>query len=308
MSVEAKLSLEAENAPKAKSLTDSVGPLHRVRKRLKSVNPLPPYAEPPPGKEDSHRMIRELQARQLELEREIKSMSAQLQQSQRMESIGLLAAGTAHDLNNILMVITGYGSLSLMEVEEGVALRENLHKILAAADKGAGLTRNLLAFNRKHHTSARPVELLEVISGMMVFLDGLVGGRIKLEMGLCEENLVVNANPAQIDQVLMNLATNAKHAMPGGGTLSIGGKAVDIDDGCKRGRYAVITVADTGVGMDEATMKRIFEPFFTTKSVGEGTGLGLAIVYDVVKRHEGFVEVDSTPGKGTTFKVYLPRC
>ena len=244
---------------------------------------------------------------------ERKSLEAQLLQAQKMETIGLLAGGIAHDFNNILNVIMGYGSLFELRMRSDDPLRSNLGQIMAAAERGANLTRSLLSFARKQAINPRTTRLQDIISRVRAFLVRVIGEEIRFETGCSDEDLVVTVDEGQIEQVLTNLATNAKAAMPGGGTLTIACSSVEIDADFIRlhgfgrpGRFALVSVTDTGVGMERETIRRIFEPFFTTKTPGQGTGLGLSIAYGIVKQHDGFIDVASEPGMGTTFRIYLP--
>ncbi len=243
---------------------------------------------------------------------ERKNLETQLCHSQKMEGIGQLAGGVAHDFNNILTVIIGYGNLAearLKNDEKGV---QYLEEILAAADRATHLTQALLAFSRKQIITLQPTDLNSIIISIEKMLGRLISEEIKLQTRLSDEELIVMADPGQIDQVIINLATNARDAMPDGGSLTIEtsyfrmtedyGKSHGSDTS---GDYALLTVSDNGQGMDEETQTRIFEPFFTTKDVGKGTGLGLSIVYGIIKQHNGFVTVNSEAGNGTTFKIYL---
>lgn len=244
---------------------------------------------------------------------ERKSLEVQRLQSQKMETVGLLAGGIAHDINNILSVIGGYGSISLMDLKEDDPLRANLVQIIAAADRGANLTRNLLNFSRKQPLNPLPIEVHEIIRGVEAFLGRVIGENIRLETSCSEEVLKVTADRGQIEQILTNLATNARYAMPDGGTLSIVSNPFEIDAEFIKnhgfgepGKFVLISVTDTGKGMDRETARRIFEPFFTTKILCEGTGLGLSLVYSVIKQNNGYIDVRSEPDKGTSFMVYLP--
>jgi len=242
-----------------------------------------------------------------------KILEEQLRQAQKMEAIGQFAGGIAHDFNNILTGIVGFASLAQMKVSEGDPLRAHIDQVLAAADRAAGLTHSLLAFSRKQVLNLKPVNLNEVVQKVDKFLGRIIGEDIKLQISFKAEEVVVNADSGQIEQVLLNLATNVRDAMPQGGTFTIVTEPVHIDQeyvdfyGSGRpGDYARLAVSDSGIGMDAETRKRIFEPFFTTKEVGKGTGLGLSIVYGIVKQHNGFINVYSEPGRGTTFSIYLP--
>jgi len=238
-------------------------------------------------------------------------LEAQLRQLHKMEAIGTL--GIAHDFNNILNVIVGYGYLSESKMDENDPQLRNLQQILAAADRGANLTKSLLNFSRKNLINPRPTDVSRIIRDVDKFLTMVIGEDVRLATVSAENALMVNADSGQIEQVLMNLATNARHAMPHGGTLSITSEAFTINPEFIKahgfgepGDYALISVTDTGTGMAPETAARIFEPFFTTKTMGKGTGLGLSIVYSLVNQHKGYIEVASEPGKGTTFRIYLP--
>ncbi len=247
------------------------------------------------------------------LRREKEQLREQLLQSQKMEAVGTLAGGIAHDFNNILNVIVGYSGL--LENMSGMPKRaeEFLAEITRAATRAADLTRGLLAFSRKQHLELKPADLNGIIRRMSGMLHRIIGEDIHIKTDLHENDLVIICDSGQIEQVIVNLAANARDAMPEGGLLSLKTEAVEIDEDflCQRkfgaaGRYAVLHLTDTGIGMDEETVQRIFEPFFTTKEVGKGTGLGLSITYGIVMQHKGFLECRSEPGAGTVFSVYLP--
>jgi len=244
---------------------------------------------------------------------EHRMLEEQLRQAQKMEAVGHLAGGVAHDFNNILSAIVGYSHLTLMKMKDNDPLRVNIEHILASCSRAANLIQSLLAFSRKQVILPKLVDISEVMREIKTILSRTIGEDIDFKADIPLKGLVVKADKSQIEQSLMNLATNARDAMPHGGTLTITAEAVEINRGFIKmhqfgepGRYAVITVADTGVGMDEKTRMNIFEPFFTTKDVGKGTGLGLAMVYGTVKQHNGYIDVYSEPGKGTSFKIYLP--
>ncbi len=237
----------------------------------------------------------------------------QVRQSQKMESVGTLAGGIAHDFNNILSAIIGYGQLAVMKMEPDNPYRKNVEHMLAAADKAAYLTQGLLSFSRKQMSNRYQVELNELLQKAETFLRRVIGEDIEFRTNLNKNSLLVLADPNQIEQVLMNLVTNARDAMPKGGVLTITTEQIQLDEEFlgrhgygKPGNYGLITVSDGGMGMTEDVQQRIFEPFFTTKEVGKGTGLGLAIIYGIVKQHDGFIDVYSEPGEGTTFRIYLP--
>ena len=242
-----------------------------------------------------------------------RKLEQQLMQAQKMEAVGQLAGGIAHDFNNFLTAIIGYGSLLQMEMNEGHPLRAYVQQILGSAERAANLTKQLLIFSRKHSIDPRPAKINEIIFALEKLISRLIGEDIEMQLVLSRADLIIRADVGQIEQVLMNLATNARDAMPNGGLLTIKTEAVVMDKEFIRahgygeeGPYVVITVSDTGEGMDEKTMKKIFEPFFTTKEAGKGTGLGLAMVYGIVKQHNGCISVYSEHGKGASFRIYLP--
>ena len=223
---------------------------------------------------------------------------AQLQQAQKIETIGRLAGGVAHDFNNLLTVINGYSQLLLRKLSATDPLRAPLAQIQEAGERGAGLTRQLLAFSRKQLLEPRVLDLNRAVEEMRPMLERLVGEDVEVRVALQAESPSVSADPHQLDQVLMNLVVNARDAMPAGGKLL-------IETACAE-RHVMLAVSDNGVGMDEATRQRCFEPFFTTKEVGKGTGLGLSMVQRIVAQSGGHIEVDSEPGQGTKIKIYLP--
>ncbi|HCL81666.1 MAG TPA: hypothetical protein DHW81_05410 [Nitrospiraceae bacterium] len=245
---------------------------------------------------------------------ERKRLEEQLRQAQKMEAIGLLAGGVAHDFNNMLTTIIGYGNLLRTNMREDDPLVTYAEQILSSGEKAANLTQSLLAFSRKQVINPKPVNLNEITASIEKILLRIIGEDIELKTTLSGmRDLRVMADAGQIEQVLMNLAANARDAMPEGGTLTIetGLEELDLDflkihEYGKQGMYAILTVTDTGHGMDENTRQRIFEPFFTTKEVGRGTGLGLSMVYGIIKQHSGYINCYSEPEKGTTFKIYLP--
>lgn len=244
---------------------------------------------------------------------EKRNLEHQLRQSQKMEAIGTLAGGIAHDFNNILTAMIGYSTLLQIELKTSGKPKEYADGLIALVERAANLTRGLLAFSRNQVMTPRMFNLNEVVTTMTKLISRLIGENIVVETRLSGHPLSVMADCGQIEQVLMNLATNARDAMPTGGRLKIITDMVTLESGnplltnsCQPGTYAMISVMDTGTGMDEATTARVFEPFFTTKEQGKGTGLGLSILYGIIKQHHGLVSVDSKPGSGTTFKVYLP--
>jgi len=244
---------------------------------------------------------------------ERKKLENQLRDVQKMEAVGQLAGGVAHDFNNILSTISGYAHLAQTDLAENDPRRCDIEQILKASERGADLTRSLLAFSRKQVTMMTAIDLNAVISGIEEYFPRLIGEDITFVTKPFAETLSVMADRGQLEQALMNLATNARDAMPNGGILSIKISSVMIDTEFieahgygAEGEFAVVSIADSGVGMDERTKSRIFEPFFTTKEQGKGTGLGLSIVYGIVKSHYGFINVYSEPGKGTVFRLYFP--
>ncbi|HJV36016.1 response regulator [Geomonas sp.] len=239
-----------------------------------------------------------------------RNLAEQLRQSQKMEAIGTLAGGIAHDFNNILTAIMGFGSLLGMKMEEDSPLMEYLNEILSASERAANLTNSLLAFSRIEAVEPGPVQLNETVRKIEKFLLRIIGEDIELTTELAPQELVISSNRGHLEQILMNLATNARDAMADGGSLVIKTERVEISEPLpgfelEAGSYAVLSVSDSGEGMPESVRQRIFEPFFTTKEVGRGTGLGLAIVYGIIQQHNGQIQVCSEPGMGTTFKIFL---
>jgi nitrogen-specific signal transduction histidine kinase len=244
---------------------------------------------------------------------EQKRLEAQLRQAQKLEAIGQLAGGVAHDFNNILTAVSGYGSLLDMKLPPDSPLKEYVSEILKAVERGSNLAKGLLAFSRKQPGNPQAVDLNDIVKLIIKLLTKLIREDIRIETRLSEEELIIMADSGHIEQIIMNLATNARDAMPEGGVLTIKTEKVYIDERFrdihgygKPGEYALLSVSDTGTGMDENVKARIFEPFFTTKEEGKGTGLGLAIVYGLVKQYNGYINVYSEPGKGSTFKIYIP--
>ncbi|MGC2236431.1 MAG: PAS domain S-box protein [Pyrinomonadaceae bacterium] len=246
-------------------------------------------------------------------EEKLGEIEEQLRQSQKLESIGQLAGGIAHDFNNMLTAINGYSDLILRKLGADDPLRHMAEEIRKAGDRASGLTHQLLAFSRKQILQPKTLNINDIVSDVSRMLQRLIGEDIDLKAILNERLGQVEADPGQITQVLLNLAVNARDAMPSGGKLTIETDNVNLNEtytsrhvGVTPGRYVMLAVSDTGVGMDEDTLNHIFEPFFTTKAVGEGTGMGLATVYGVVKQSRGNIWAYSEKGLGTTFKIYLP--
>ncbi|HMD68326.1 MAG TPA: PAS domain S-box protein [Chitinivibrionales bacterium] len=247
------------------------------------------------------------------LENEKEKLLSQLLQAQKMEAIGTLAGGVAHDFNNLLSAISGYTSLAMAKVPESDPVHRDLAQVSNAATRAAGVVRQLLLFSRKHPMELAPVNLNNAVKSLAKMLERVIGEDIAIELDLGQEPWPIRGDEGSIEQVLMNLAVNARDAMQSGGTLSIKTKNVATDqEYCRAhsagrpGRFVCLSIADTGTGMDELVQEHIFEPFFTTKAAGKGTGLGLSVVLGIVQQHQGWIEVQSEPGKGSTFMVYFP--
>lgn len=240
-------------------------------------------------------------------------LSKQLVQSQKMEAVGALAGGIAHDFNNLLQVILGYSELYLVDESLPQEFRDDLQRINESAKRGADLVQRLLTLSRKTETNPQLINLNDRVIELRKILDRTINKMIDIKLSLDEKIPLINADPTQIDQVIINLCINARDAMPQGGTLVLKTQSVvlDIED-CKTypdfspGRYVLFSVTDSGLGMDKDTLQHIYEPFFTTKDLGKGTGLGLAMVYSIIKNHRGLVECFSELGKGSIFRIYLP--
>jgi two-component system, cell cycle sensor histidine kinase and response regulator CckA len=251
--------------------------------------------------------------REAQLRREHKGIEQRMRQLEKFEAIGQLAGGIAHDFNNVIGAIMGWAELGIEEVTPGSRAEKFFQQIRNHSERAAGLTRQLLAFARRQKLEPRNIDLSHVIRETAGLLQKIVGEQVSMEMALAADLQAVRADPTQIEQVFLNLCVNARDAMPKGGQLRIETCNVTLDeDYCRRhvygkpGNYVRLTVSDTGVGMDSATIERIFEPFFTTKEIGKGTGLGLSTALGVVNQHGGSIEVESAPGKGTSFHVFLP--
>jgi PAS domain S-box-containing protein len=245
---------------------------------------------------------------------ERKFLEQQFRHSQKMEAVGHLAGGVAHDFNNFLTIITGYGQMIQRNLEPGSPMRAHVEEILKSGERAAALTHQLLAFSRRQDFSPRMLDLNAIVSSTVNMLHLLIGKDIELLTVLPAGLGLVKGDPGQIEQVIMNLAVNARDAMVNGGKITLETANVELDEAYARshmqvrpGSYVMLAVSDTGCGMDATIQAHIFEPFFTTKEPGKGTGLGLATVYGIVKQHDGNIWVYSEPGQGTAFKIYLPR-
>jgi two-component system, cell cycle sensor histidine kinase and response regulator CckA len=248
------------------------------------------------------------------VEEERESLQSQLLQAQKMESVGRLAGGVAHDFNNMLGVIIGYAELALLQSRPEEPLKYHLEQIRNAAERSAALTQQLLAFARRQTIAPKILDLNDTVSGMLSMLRRLIGEEVELSWLPGARLWRVLMDPTQIDQILVNLCVNAQDSMERGGKITIETANITFDqtycavhEGFSPGDHVSLIVSDTGCGMDRETIKGIFEPFFTTKEQGKGTGLGLATVYGIVKQNNASINVYSEPGKGTTFKIYLPR-
>jgi PAS domain S-box-containing protein len=244
---------------------------------------------------------------------EHKRLEQQLRQSQKMEAIGLLAGGIAHDFNNLLIPIIGYSDLVMSQLDEDDARRADLFEIWKAGERATALTRQLLAFSHRQMLQPKVLDLNALVADMHNLLRRTIPEHVAVTLECDTTVEPVRADPAQVEQVLLNLAVNAADAMPNGGELHFSTRMTDVDSAFARqqstmtpGRYVTLTVRDTGLGMSPETQAHIFEPFFTTKEQGKGTGLGLATVYGIIRQSDGFISVTSAPGRGTTFEIYLP--
>jgi two-component system, cell cycle sensor histidine kinase and response regulator CckA len=270
-------------------------------------------------KERAARRQAEMERRSAEVGRQraeeaLRQSEAQLRQAQKMEAVGRLAGGVAHDFNNVLSVILGHAELLLGDLETTDPIRDDIEEMHKAAQRAAGLTRQLLLFSRQQVVSPRVIELHESLTNMEKMLQRILGEDVDLMVLPPQSRGRVRVDPSHMEQVILNLVVNARDAMPTGGKLTVETSNVVLDDDyalnhvpAKEGAYVMMAVTDTGIGMDSVTQARIFEPFFTTKEAGKGTGLGLSTVFGIVQQSGGNVCVDSEIGKGTTFKIYLPR-
>ncbi len=244
---------------------------------------------------------------------ERKGLEDQLHRAQRLETIGRLAGGVAHDFNNLLTAIRGYTDLAMDQIEEDHPAWFSLKEAQRASSRAAELVRQLLLFSRKEPMEFVSVNLNQLIQDLLKMIKRLIGEDISVKMELAPDLLPIDADPGNLEQVIMNIIVNARDAMPSGGIITIKTENRDVTKDvsnhipyARPGKYVAMSITDTGIGMDAETVKHIFDPFFTTKGIGKGTGLGLAVVYGIVSRHKGWITVDSAPGKGSTFTVLLP--
>ena len=247
-------------------------------------------------------------------QREREELREQLQNAQKMESLGRLAGGIAHDFNNLLTPILAYANMGLMQLEVGAPLYEELHEIRHAAERASGQIRQILTFSRKQPMQVQPVALGAVVEGLARMLRGLVGDDVDVVLALADDLGHVMADPTRLEQILINLVVNAREAIADAGTVTIytanldlGAEDPEARTGMAPGRYVVLEVRDTGSGMPADVLSRVFEPFFTARDQVKGTGLGLSIVYGLVKQHQGEIRCKSEFGRGTTFRLYFPR-
>ena len=244
---------------------------------------------------------------------EMRLLEAQLRQAQKMEAVGILAGGIAHDFNNLLAAITGYAEIGMFHAQDGKTPLLELERILDVSDRGKELVRGIMTFSRRVDPVLKSIDLNHEVTLAVDMLKRVIPRMITIELDLAEGLPSVMMDSSQLGQVLMNLGSNARDAMPGGGVLTIATRKVELGieqcslhDDCQPGAYLLLSVADTGQGMDHKTMEHIFDPFFTQKEVGKGTGLGLAMVFGIVKNHGGHITCHSSPGQGTRFNLYWP--
>jgi len=245
---------------------------------------------------------------------ERRHLEEHLRQAQKMEAIGRLAGGIAHDFNNLLMIMMGHCREFANQDADRQILRYSAEQIMQAAERAASLTKQLLAFSRRQVLAPQVLGVNSLLTGLSTMLRRLIGEDIDLSVTFAESEVYVEADPGQLEQVIVNLVVNARDAMPGGGRLLLGAQSVELAETrsrgtafVPRGAYVLLTVSDTGMGLDQHTLPRIFEPFFTTKEPGKGTGLGLSTAYGIIRQSKGYILVESESGSGTTFEIYLPR-
>ncbi len=245
--------------------------------------------------------------------KELSLLHDQLRQSQKLEAVGLLAGGIAHDFSNILTTIKGSMHIIKKQLDGSSPLMKYAERVLLSVGKASSLAQSLLAFSRKQTVALKPLDFNDIIRSSAKLLSQLIGEHIELLIKLTEENSTIMTDRSQVEQILLNLATNARDAMPKGGILKVQTEIVEMDEAFTNkhgygasGKYVLLTVSDTGTGMDEETKRKIFEPFFTTKELDKGSGLGLAVTYGIVKQHGGYIDVETSPKMGTTFKIYIP--
>jgi PAS domain S-box-containing protein len=254
----------------------------------------------------TNELLRREIAERLQAEKESSDLQKTLIQAQKMEAVGTLAGGIAHDFNNLLQAVQGYAGLLMLDKSDSDPGYRELREICRAVERGGELSRRLLTFSRNVESRTLPLDLNLQVRQARELLERVIPKMIDIKIRLARELEIIEADPTQIDQILMNLGVNARDAMSAGGELTISTENVTREEDPNPGKYVLLAVSDTGQGMDKETLEHIFEPFYTTKEVGHGTGLGLAMVYGIVKNHNGFIECRSTPGKGTTFRLYFP--
>jgi PAS domain S-box-containing protein len=262
---------------------------------------------------EANKLLRREIAERRQAEAEREKLQQTLIQAQKMEAVGTLAGGIAHDFNNLLQAIQGYAGLLLLDKEQGEQGHRELNEICRAVERGGELSRRLLTFSRSVESRTLPLDMNVQVRQAQELLERVIPKMIGIDLQLAPELDIINADPIQIEQILMNLGVNARDAMPDGGTLILRTENISLDGASDRGRlqappgdYVQLSVADTGLGMDRETLEHIYEPFFTTKEVGVGTGLGLAMVYGILRSHKGYIDCESRPGEGTTFRLYFP--